>query len=142
MDRDDRLAELLVRWEDATARGDPPTLDELCRDCPELLPDFRRLVARVGVVNALLQGETAGPDNAADLPVRIDAGRYRALGFHAAGGIGVVFTAEDQEVGRTVALKCMQDCGRSGPPPVPAGGRGHRQTGAPGGGAGLRHGAG
>src|SRR5437588_6524377 len=57
MDRDDRLAELLVRWEDATTSGDPPTLEELCRDCPELLPDSRRLVARVGVVNALLKGE-------------------------------------------------------------------------------------
>src|SRR5205814_10242850 len=109
MARDDRLAELLVRWEDATTSGAPPTLEELCRDCPELLPDFRRLVSRVGVVNGLLRGESAGPDDPADLVVRIDAGRYRALGFHAAGGLGVVFTAEDRELGRTVALKCLQD---------------------------------
>src|SRR5205814_9097407 len=107
--REARLAEMVLRRERATTTADPPTLEDLCRDCPELLLDFRRLVSRVGVVNGLLRGESAGPDDPADLVVRIDAGRYRALGFHAAGGLGVVFTAEDRELGRTVALKCLQD---------------------------------
>jgi hypothetical protein len=47
MTREDQLAELLVPWEQATGDGRLPTLDDLCQDCPELLPDFRRLGAGV-----------------------------------------------------------------------------------------------
>src|SRR3954451_7946217 len=63
MNKDDRIVELLLAWEDATARGDPPTPEDLCRDCPELLPEFRRVLGGVGAVNALLKGAGA-PDPA------------------------------------------------------------------------------
>lgn len=36
------------------------------------------------------------------------AGRYRNLTFHAKGGMGVVFVAEDGELNRRIALKAMQ----------------------------------
>jgi len=39
----------------------------------------------------------------------IDAGRYRPLRFHAAGGLGRIFVAEDTELNREVALKLIKD---------------------------------
>ena len=48
MSRDDCLAELLEQWEEASAGGLAPTPEEICRGCPEILPDFRQLLARWG----------------------------------------------------------------------------------------------
>jgi tetratricopeptide (TPR) repeat protein len=106
MSNEDRLVELLERWE-AAATGSPSvTPEDFCRDCPDLLGDFRKLLGRLGPVRAVLEGEGIGelaPDDFAP-----EGGRYRPLNFHARGGLGVVFLAEDGEVGRNVALKCMQ----------------------------------
>ena len=60
MSRQDRLAELLVRWEEAAEQARPLSPEDLCRDNPELLPDFRRLLSRLGPVNALLAGAGLG----------------------------------------------------------------------------------
>jgi hypothetical protein len=38
-----------------------------------------------------------------------DVGRYRLVKFHAQGGLGEVHVAQDSELGRSVALKRMQD---------------------------------
>ena len=43
MDTDDRLIDLLLRWEADTARGNPPTPEALCRECPELVPELPEL---------------------------------------------------------------------------------------------------
>src|SRR5438067_12401818 len=37
-----------------------------------------------------------------------DGTRYRPVRFHAAGGLGEVYLAEDGELNRAVALKCLQ----------------------------------
>src|SRR5262249_19642219 len=39
--RDERLLELLERWCEAEARGEPLTTAELCADCPELAADLQ-----------------------------------------------------------------------------------------------------
>ena len=36
MAADDRLEDLLGRWEDLRRQGRAASLEELCRDCPEL----------------------------------------------------------------------------------------------------------
>ncbi len=111
MSREDRLAELLERWEGTPSAGASQTAEELCRDCPELLDEFRELLRRLAPVNALLESTVAAPvapAAAEEAVVDIDAGRYRPISFHAKGGLGMVFVAEDAEVGRRVALKCMQ----------------------------------
>jgi WD40 repeat protein len=108
MTREDRLAELLVRWEEATGGGRSPTLEDLCRDCPELLPEFRDLLARLGPVNALLEGDEPPRATPEELVPHLDGARYRPLSFHRQGGLGLLFLAEDAELRRIVALKCLQ----------------------------------
>src|SRR4051812_4160578 len=93
-----------MRWEEATAHGQALTLGELCRDCPDLLDDFRRLIGWVG--------EVAPPPDRDDAPadepeVGFTAGRYRTLAVRGSGGFGRVYVAEDTELGRNVALKCL-----------------------------------
>jgi serine/threonine-protein kinase len=131
MTNDDRLNELLDRWEES---GRELSTEELCRGCPELatvlqqrLDDLREMEAipapgydRVGHLLELWEreGRTVSPEELcrgcpellpalqmriqeADAPV----GRYRPLRLHARGGLGEVFLAHDEELHREVALK-------------------------------------
>lgn len=108
MSREDRLAELLERWE-AEATGDfTLTAEDFCQDCPDLLPDFRKLLGKLGPVNAVFAGDGMAKVSVEEMLPEVDAGRYRPLSYHRRGGLGIVFIAEDGEIGRKVALKCMQ----------------------------------
>ena len=40
------VVDLIVRWEDARKQGRELTPEELCRDCPELIPEFKRSLAK------------------------------------------------------------------------------------------------
>jgi serine/threonine-protein kinase len=108
MSREDQLADLLERWEDAIAKGLTITPAEVCRDCPEFLDEFQKLLAKLGPVNAVLQGGGKAATSPQDLIGRIDAGRYRPVSYIDEGGQGLVFLAEDTELHRSVALKWMR----------------------------------
>jgi serine/threonine protein kinase len=41
MNKDPRIEELLLRWEEQRQQGDPQSVAQLCADCPELLPDVQ-----------------------------------------------------------------------------------------------------
>ncbi len=41
---EERLEDLLLRWEELQQQGRPVTAEELCRDCPELLGELRRRI--------------------------------------------------------------------------------------------------
>jgi tRNA A-37 threonylcarbamoyl transferase component Bud32 len=112
MTRTDRLAELLERWEETTRSNPSATPRDLCGDCPEMLDEFCALLERLGrlpglVADGVVATEPAGPGEWPE----IEADRYRPLRFHAKGGLGVIFLAEDGELRRQVALKCMQTHG-------------------------------
>ncbi len=113
MTHEDQLAELLERWEETLSTGRTVTPEDLCHECPDLLNDFRGLLARLGAVNAVLAGH--GATSPEELTARVEAGRYRPLSFHAQGGLGIVFVAEDEELRRNVALKCMQELAATDP---------------------------
>jgi serine/threonine protein kinase/Leucine-rich repeat (LRR) protein len=50
-----RLEELLDRWEQTQTDGHRPTPEKMCRDCPELLDDFRRRIQMLRRVDGFLQ---------------------------------------------------------------------------------------
>jgi predicted Ser/Thr protein kinase len=104
MSREDRLAELLERWEQATTTHVAPTPESLCQDSPELLTDFRDLLAKLKRLDLAMNAS----ESPAGFEEEIQAGRYRARRLHAQGGLGMVFLADDGELRREVALKTMK----------------------------------
>src|SRR5262245_44810658 len=44
-DHEEQLSSLLDSWEEARARGESPTPQDLCRDTPHLLPELARRIA-------------------------------------------------------------------------------------------------
>jgi serine/threonine-protein kinase len=115
-----RVLDLLLRWEEGREQGQSLTPEELCRDCPELLPEVRQRLQQLHSLAYLIDkaGEalvpppgstvlTASPE-AAQPAVASAAPRYRRLRFHARGGLGEVYVGLDQELNREVALKRIQ----------------------------------
>jgi WD40 repeat protein/tRNA A-37 threonylcarbamoyl transferase component Bud32 len=110
MNRDDQIIDLLMQFEDAIEAGVPVTPQDLCRSRPDLLPDLLAELAKVRAADAALRcADDPTDDGPEGLAVDLDSDRYRPLSFEDAGGQGAVFTAEDGEVGRTVALKLIRD---------------------------------
>jgi serine/threonine protein kinase/predicted ATPase len=99
------------------------TPEEVCRDCPELLPAVRerwqqiqRIEAQIG---ALLPGPGASSDAETILPPESAPpppaafGRYQVRGTLGAGGFGAVYLGHDAQLDRPVAIKVLR--GGAGP---------------------------
>jgi serine/threonine protein kinase len=110
----DTILDLIVRWEEAKACGQAPAPEELCRDRPELLGEFRRQVAKLEQVDWLNEpiesvstATSCGcPKDAPDLELpRMMAGRYRLDSLIGQGGFGRVYRGFDTWLERPVAVK-------------------------------------
>lgn len=88
----------------ALDEGCEPTLDELCRGTPELRKHVAYAIAESLRLDDLLAGGEDGPP----APAVGATGRYSDLRPVAAGGMGLLFRATDQEAAREVAYKVLR----------------------------------
>src|SRR5215813_3755257 len=91
------VAQVIDRWESDGALA----LDDVCAEHPGLAAALRERVDRLR--RAGLLGD---PPPDAALPARL--GNFRILSLLGRGGMGVVYLAEQEDLGRRVALKLVR----------------------------------
>jgi serine/threonine-protein kinase len=115
---EDRLGELLLRWDEFRREGRDVCAGELCADCPELADELQRRIAVVRGLEPVLDiepsqlvatprdGDPGGSGSDRQLPddLRTTA-VYRPQRYHGHGGLGEVLAAHQEELDRMVALK-------------------------------------
>lgn len=112
MTDEERLADLLIQWEEILEQGRDVSAADLCKDCPQLIEELsRRLQAMRGTswMDRPVDGgsdDPPAPDNPApDTPPRTLVDRYRLDQKIAEGGFAQVWRGYDLELLRNVAVK-------------------------------------
>lgn len=113
-----RVEQLVSQWEELLAQGQYIPAEELCTGCPELLEEVQKRIDEVGPRHA---EETAAPDvggmatviepegpRSQDTGALVLEQAYRKLRFHARGGLGEIYIADDEELQRDVVLKFIR----------------------------------
>ena len=106
---DDLLIDLLVEWEERVARGEVVSPADLCRDRPDLVPEFTERIARLKRVGRLADLGNPSSSTSGLLPTDQPlAGRYRLEKLIGVGSFSTVWRAHDLLLERSVAVKVLR----------------------------------
>jgi serine/threonine-protein kinase len=114
---DPRVLDLVRQFETLQEHGPPPSAEELCSDCPELLEEVKRhLEDRLSDKLPPDSADSRTPatlNTAGDVSISStgqlpeQAGRYSLSGEIARGGMGSVLHAHDDRLNRDLAVKVL-----------------------------------
>src|SRR4051812_17294975 len=107
MTDNDRITDLMLEWEENNEQGIERTAEELCGDCPHLIPELSRRIHALKVMSWLAKSDDdelpSAPNDPSVPPPMPLAGRYRLDVKIGEGGFAVVWKGFDLELRRAVA---------------------------------------
>ncbi|MEO1525613.1 MAG: protein kinase [Planctomycetota bacterium] len=111
MSNDERILKLVDEFLLRSQNGDAPSIDEYCQQQPDLADEIRELFPTLVIMEDLQVDEFEPAPVEEHLPEAI--GDYQIIAEIGRGGMGVVYEAEQQSLGRRVALKVLPDTFRN-----------------------------
>ena len=105
----DPLEVLAAEYTDRLRRGERPAVADYAARHPELAEEIRELFPTIAVTERLKARQSRSSDGRATLgPARLERlGDFRLIREIGRGGMGVVFEAEQESLGRRVAVKVL-----------------------------------